>query len=132
VSKFPMRDADAAATGQYPFTSAGLLIWQNEKTFFRVERAAIGTPPFAYVGGYLDGKAAAHAGGELSDTDTIVRAERKGNKFTFSARDADSANWTDLFSETFDLPAKLEVGVQSVNTVNRDFPARFQELKLEQ
>ncbi|HUQ71986.1 MAG TPA: hypothetical protein VM165_20815 [Planctomycetaceae bacterium] len=98
---------------------------------FRVERAAVGTPPFAYVGGFSDAKSACHELQPLDDTDTIVRVERKGNKLTFSAHAADSANWTELFSGNFELPAKLHVGVESVNTINRDFPAKFQELKLE-
>src|SRR4051812_32834403 len=70
VPKFPMPDADAEATGLYPFMSAGLLVWQDEKNFFRVERAAVGTPPFAYVGGYRDAKPAVHEVQPLDDTDT--------------------------------------------------------------
>jgi regulation of enolase protein 1 (concanavalin A-like superfamily) len=130
VPKFPLPGGDVVVTGPHTFVSAGLLIWQDEKNFFRIERAAVGTPPFAYVGGFRDGKSACHELQQLSDTDTIVRAERKGNKLTFAARAADAANWSDLFSETYELPAKLKVGVESVNTINRDFPAKFQELKL--
>jgi regulation of enolase protein 1 (concanavalin A-like superfamily) len=132
VLKFPMRDADAKMTGMFPFTSAGLLIWKDDKNFFRIERAAVGSPPFAYLGGIIDGKNTVHQGGEISDTDTVLRAERKGNKLTFSARDADATNWSDLHTETIELPAKLMVGVESVNTVDKEFPAKFQELELKQ
>ena len=132
VLKFPLPDAGVETTGMHTFVSAGLLVWKDEKTFFRVERAAVGTSPFAYVGGYFDAKSACHEVQPLDDTATIVRVERKGKKLIFSAQAADSANWSDLFSGEFELPAKLQVGVESVNTINRDFPAKFQDLKLEQ
>lgn len=130
VLKFPKRDADAKMTGMFPFVSAGLLIWKDDKNFFRIERAAVGEPPFAYLGGIIDGANARHQGGEISDTDTVLRAERKGNKLTFSARDADATNWSDLHTEEIDLPAKLMVGVETVNTIDKAFPAKFQSLEL--
>lgn len=123
------------ATGKYPFVSAGLLVWNDDKEFFRIERSAIGTPPFAYAAGILAGKDTPLQGTpfrQLTDEDTFVRAERKGKKLTFSVRAAEESDWTELVSDSFELPAKLHVGVHAVNTVDTEFQAEFQELELKQ
>jgi regulation of enolase protein 1 (concanavalin A-like superfamily) len=130
VLKFAVPDGET--TDQFAFVSAGLLVWNDGKEFFRVERAAIGTPPFAYAAGILDGTNSLHQGRQLPDSDTFLRAERKGKKLTFSVRAAEETDWTELLSESFELPAKLHVGVHSVNVVNKEFKAQFQELELKQ
>lgn len=133
IPKFPLPDATSVTTGQFTFVSAGLLVWQDDRNFFRIERASVSPEPFAYLGGILDGQNARHEVRPITDIDTVLRAERKGNKLTFSARAANDANWTELLSETFEgLPAKLQVGVESVNTINKEFPAKFQALELTQ
>jgi regulation of enolase protein 1 (concanavalin A-like superfamily) len=122
------------ATGKYPFVSAGLLIWNDDKEFFRVERSSLGRP-FAYAAGILAGKDTPLQGTpfrQLTDDDTFVRAERKGKKLTFSVRAAEESDWTELVSDSFELPAKLHVGVHAVNTVDTEFQAEFQELELKQ
>jgi regulation of enolase protein 1 (concanavalin A-like superfamily) len=130
VLKFPFPAGDT--TGQFTFVSAGLLVWNDGKEFFRVERAAVGVPPFAYAAGILDGKNVLHQARELADSDAFFRAERKGKKLTFSVRAAEETDWTELLSESFELPAKLQVGVHAVNTINSEFKAEFRELELKQ
>jgi regulation of enolase protein 1 (concanavalin A-like superfamily) len=133
VLKYPLPSGNA--TGKYPFVSAGLLVWNDDKEFFRMERSAVGTPPFAYAAGILNGKDTPLQGTpfrQLPDGDTFVRAERKGKKLTFSVRTADESEWTELVSDSFELPAKLHVGVHAVNTVDNEFKAEFQELEFKQ
>ena len=122
------------ATGNYPFVSAGLLVWNDDKEFFRVERSSLGRP-FGMCAGILAGKDTPLQGAparQLPDDDTFVRAERKGKKLTFSVRAADEADWTELVSDSFELPAKLHVGVHAVNAVDTEFRAEFQELEFKQ
>jgi len=133
VLKYPLPTGNA--TGKYPFVSAGLLVWNDDKEFFRMERSAVGTPPFAYAAGILNGTDTPLQGTpfrQLTDDDTFVRVERKGKKLTFSVRTADESEWTELVSDTFELPAKLHVGVHAVNTVDTEFKAEFQDLEFKQ
>ena len=130
VVKFAVPDGET--TDQFAFVSAGLLVSNDGKEFFRVERAAIGMPPFAYAAGILDGKNSLHQGRQLPDSNTLLRAERKGKKLTFSVRAAEETDWTELLSENVELPAKLQVGVHSVNVINKEFKAEFRELELKQ
>jgi len=122
---------DGNSTNEHAFVSAGLLIWNDGKEFFRVERASLGAP-FAFAAGILDGKNTIGKFRELTDDDTFFRAERKGKKLTFSVRAAEESDWTELLSDTFELPAKLQVGVHSVNVIDQEFRADFRELELKQ
>lgn len=119
------------STNEHTFVSAGLLIWNDGKEFFRLERASVGTP-FAFAAGILDGKNTIGQFHELPDDDTFFRVERKGKQLTLSFHAAEEAEWKELFRDTFELPAKLQAGVHSVNTIDKEFKAGFRELELKQ
>jgi hypothetical protein len=126
----PPGDA-ASSGGRFSFVSAGLLVWQDEKNFIRLERAAVGgsmgpDAPFVWVERFKDGKSASHQLKPLVGKDTGLRVVRKGDRLTFEYDDGgEGKTWTEIHAEEVELPAKLLAGVAAVNTTVREFPVRL-------
>ena len=133
VRAFPLPGDAASSGGRHSFVSTGLLVWQDEKNFIRLERAAVGSgAPFIWVQGFTDGKSAFRQLKPLADTDTSLRVVRKGNRFTFLYDEGGQGkDWTEAHAEEVELPAKLRAGVVAINTTVREFPARLTGLELE-
>lgn len=60
VRAFPLPGDAASSGGQYSFVSTGLLVWQDEKNFIRLERAAVGNSdaPFVWIEQFTEGQSA--------------------------------------------------------------------------
>jgi regulation of enolase protein 1 (concanavalin A-like superfamily) len=123
-----------------PFKSAGLLVWQDEKNYLRLERNRFWTeqnksacfpPLFEY---YEDG--------EYQDTDpevttepffkevwTYLRLERRGQniKAYYSNNGKD---WTEVKEITTKFPATISVGVAAINTSDKAFTAEFEQFMI--
>jgi hypothetical protein len=59
VSRFTLPKPNTASAGQVSFVSGGLLVWQDDHNFIRVDRAAEGSSslsPFVWVERFQDGK----------------------------------------------------------------------------
>jgi hypothetical protein len=101
VKAFPVpKNADPSA-GRHRFTSAGFVVWQDDKTFFRFERAglerAADSPPYIHNEFFTDGKSKNGKSTKLGDTDTGLRIVRKGDTFTLSVDDGgEGKNWKEL------------------------------------
>lgn len=133
VRAFPLPGDAASSGGQFSFVSTGLLIWQDDKNFIRLERAAVSKSeaPFVWVERFQDGKSVSQQIKRIADEDTALRVVRKGKRFTFLYdKDGKGKDWVEAFSDEVELPAKLRVGVVAVNSTVREFPARLTGLKL--
>jgi regulation of enolase protein 1 (concanavalin A-like superfamily) len=124
-----------------PFNGAGLLVWQDEKDFLRLERnrwyAAAAEkyacyPPLLEY--YKDGEyQGTNPDGTLEEffkgRSTWLRLARKGSKMVASYSH-DGKEWTEVKEITVDLADKVEVGVAAINTAEEAFTVVFEELKV--
>src|SRR5262249_38398749 len=87
VKPYPPRKGLESSSGKHVFVSTGLLVWQDEKNYVRLERASVGQGDDANLFGYMeyfaDGKAQATGGAQIQDKDMAFRVTRKGKSFTF-------------------------------------------------
>jgi regulation of enolase protein 1 (concanavalin A-like superfamily) len=121
-----------------PFVGAGLLLMADEKTYIRLERAALvkGGETKTYANWELrqDGKWVL-AGEEriqpLEDKPTYVRLERQGDKLLASVSH-DGKEWKELNPLEVILPAKLKLGVSAGGTSMDVFAPRFDQFQLTQ
>ena len=56
VEAFELPNDKASSGGKYSFVSSGLLVWQDDHNFIRMDRAAVGNSPFIWVERFQDGK----------------------------------------------------------------------------
>ncbi|HWG46800.1 MAG TPA: DUF1349 domain-containing protein [Gemmataceae bacterium] len=121
-----------------PFVGAGLLLMADDKTYIRLERAALvkGGETKTYANWELrqDGKwvlAGAEAVQPLEDKLTFLRLERKGDKLLASVSH-DGKEWKELNPLEVKLPAKLKIGVSGGGTSMDVFAPRFDQFRLTQ
>ncbi len=139
VRAFPLPEA-STFTGKnvkVSYVSAGLLVWVDDKTFIKFQRAANGEAGNAWVHlqGYVDGVkiAIALAPGDVRkvavDQDTYLRVERVDDMLTFYAG-VDGKEWNEIGRVgALGLPRKLRAGVGVVNATKVDFAPEFEDLK---
>ena len=139
VRAFPLPEA-GTFTGKnvkVSYVSAGLLVWVDDKTFIKFQRAANGEAGNAWVHlqGYVDGVkiAIALAPGDVRkvavDQDTYLRVERVDDMLTFYAG-VDGKEWNEIGRVgALGLPRKLRAGVGVVNATKVDFAPEFEDLK---
>ncbi|HEY7326821.1 MAG TPA: DUF1349 domain-containing protein [Gemmataceae bacterium] len=126
---------NSTAAGRVPFLGAGLVIWVDEKTFFRLERAVMHRENDVHVihcGGCQDGKLQPTGGffplpsGEA----TYVRLERQDNTLSAFAS-ADGQNWTRVIAfGGLSLPETVKIGVDAISTSSRPFAPIFDQFQL--
>ena len=141
VLKFPRPKAKTSVTKQgNSYVAAGLLVWQDEKTFIRWLRAANGERGdlFVHVEPYKESKSNTSTGRVLAssrlipDEPTFLRLERGQGKFTFSWS-KDGQTWTTYATMSDeDYAEELQVGVGVVNATNVEFAPQFEKLTLDQ
>jgi len=127
----------ASSKAGISFLAAGLLVWQDEKNFVRLLRAANGDRGslFAHLEVYRDGKFVGDGYSFMSDDKaTHLKLTRKANVFTFAAS-ADGKEWTELKGRSvpigeIDLPNKLNVGIAATNSTTKEFAPVFEGLSL--
>jgi serine/threonine protein kinase/regulation of enolase protein 1 (concanavalin A-like superfamily) len=136
VPPFPWPGAGTKHPGRKcSYLGAGLLVWVDEKSLLRFERAAMGE--------HLDGAPYVHAewytAGELRrdeiepplgrpDEPLELRVERRQSALHLSWRQA-GAGWTEWRSTSdLDLPARVSIGLVAINTTDKEFAPRFENL----
>jgi regulation of enolase protein 1 (concanavalin A-like superfamily) len=133
ASRFPLPRPNTSSSGRFSFVSTGLLIWQDDHNFIRMDRASEGNSgqsPFVWVERFQDGKSASHKLYPLDgDNDTFLRIERNGDRLTFEVS-GDGKQWKEVQAEDAKLAPELKVGVLAINTTINEFAPVFSGLKL--
>jgi regulation of enolase protein 1 (concanavalin A-like superfamily) len=129
---------ESTTSERLPFVGAGLLLMADEKTYVRLERAALvtGGETKTYANWELrqDGKwvlAGAERVLPLEDKATYLRLTRKGDNLSASVSH-DGKEWKDLNPLEVKLPAKLKIGVAAGGTSMDVFTPSFDQFKLTQ
>jgi regulation of enolase protein 1 (concanavalin A-like superfamily) len=121
------------------FYGAGLLVWEDEKNYVRLERAYVdrldGTPTYTYGSWEL------RAGGEwvrqgtqedfpMTGSDPAwFKLSRKGNTFT-AAISKDGKEWKELEAIDAEMGKKVKVGVCAVHICDTAFDTAFENYEL--
>jgi hypothetical protein len=131
VLPFPRPAARTALPGKRSYVGAGLVIWQDSRTFIRFLRAANGDTNWlaASAEAFQDGKMKGDGSRLIDDIATYLRIERKGDMVTY-ATSADGQNWADIRMPPLKLAAQLKVGVAATNSTIREISPEFEELTL--
>jgi len=128
--------AASRVSSRRPFHGAGLLLWQDEKNYLRLERAEL----------VFEGKNMSYAnfeartGGEfvrqgdaselpLAEGPTQLRLERRGGK-VYGAVSADGIQWSSLKPIAVELPKRVLVGVAAGHNTSTPFEPEFQGFKV--
>lgn len=122
----------ASSKANISFVGAGLLVWQDEKNFVRLLRAANGDRGdlFGHLEVYRDGKmvGGGYARG-IPDKATYLMLSRKGDTFSFAVSE-DGEKWTEIKGQDIGLSKRLKVGVAVTNATNKEFAPQFESLSL--
>lgn len=128
----------SAIPGRRPFCSAGILVWQNERNYIRLERAELlnGNSRSTYASWELrkDGKFARAGRTDelpLSGAETWLRISRTGETFT-GAASPDGQQWSSLSPITLGGNDELMAGILAINDTRVPFHPQFSELSLQQ
>jgi regulation of enolase protein 1 (concanavalin A-like superfamily) len=134
-------------TSTSPFQAATLLIWKDDKTFIRLERCGNylsktkKNVSFCYLQAFQDNKRltdktsrrVVDVTANADDKETLLRLERRDDKFYSSFSQNDGKTWTNLPINPFvmDLPKKLKVGVAACNASTKGLTVEFEGLKID-
>jgi regulation of enolase protein 1 (concanavalin A-like superfamily) len=130
--------SDSLVPERRPFQAAGLLLWLDDGTYIRLERAGM----------ILDDRGVTYANFELrSDRrferigdasehplggeETYLRLERRGVKLLASVS-PDGKQWTPLRPILVELPDRVRVGVAATHNTSSPFEPRFEGFKVYQ
>jgi regulation of enolase protein 1 (concanavalin A-like superfamily) len=131
----------AADANTRPFNSAGLLLWQDDKNYIRLERNiwwaaeegkyACFPPLFEQYrdGEYQETNPAATLDEFFTGRSTWLKLQRRGDKVVASYSH-DGKDWTEAKEITAELPNTVHVGVAVVNTSTEPCAVEFEELKI--
>jgi regulation of enolase protein 1 (concanavalin A-like superfamily) len=118
----------------FTFQGAGLIIWQDEDNYLRMERAAFFSQQKGKVHGVLvevckDGKIVATSFKDTRDTTLTLRLERKGGEARCQYS-TDGKTWLDVKRQEISMPNVIGVGVSASNASPKPYPARFEAFEL--
>ena len=127
---------DSTSAERISFRGAGLLLWESEKTYIRLERAALfkGEGVHRYANWELRHNGEWVLAGKestlgLEEKDTYLRLQRKGDKVLASVSQ-DGKKWNDLEPIEIKLPEKLKIGVSAGGTSSDKFEPTFDQYEL--
>jgi regulation of enolase protein 1 (concanavalin A-like superfamily) len=133
--EFPAGGA-ALVQSRRPFHGAGLLVYQDDKNYIRLEKAGLiyAGEQMHYVSWELrkDGEfARAGNAGEfpLTEKEVFLRVERRGDKLLGSVS-SDGIRWSPLDPIVVELSRKLMVGIVAGHNTGRGFSPQFTEFGL--
>ena len=134
VTSSPQPGDEPLATRGLPFHGAGLIAWQNPRTYVRLERAAITRQGqrvhYVNYQVFRDGRAVDGVNAELPDAPTHLRLQRRGGQ-VLAATSRDGTTWNELKPITVELADDLKVGVAAVNTSAAPWEAKLEGFVLE-
>ncbi len=125
----------STAPGGLPFEGAGLVLFANDKTFVRLERAAIdrnGTAdPYVNWEVRADGRQQWASTAKLNPEDQTVylRLRRLGDRL-FPGYSVDGKTWTEMPPQALVMPATVKVGVAAVTSSAGTFRPKFDDFRL--
>jgi len=118
------------------YHGAGLLLWQDERTYIRLERASLvqqdaGVVHYANFGLRQNGKLVdvEKSGIRISDHDAYLRLERRGDR-VFGSVSHDGVRWMSFDPYVVNLNAELKLGVVAINTSTEPYKAECDEFEL--
>jgi hypothetical protein len=124
-----------------PFCSAGLLLWQDEGNYLRLERngwwskadntVACYAPLIEYyLNGQFQGPKPGVASADFFEgRSTWLKLERRDGKVTpFYSHDGQ--DWTAAKEITVEFPPRIQAGIAAVNTSKKPFTVEFEELEV--
>jgi regulation of enolase protein 1 (concanavalin A-like superfamily) len=123
-----------------PFKGAGLLVWQDDKNYLRLERnrfwidqnkSACFPPLLEYFedGQYQDTDPEVTSEPFFKEAWTYLRLERRGKNIKAFYSD-NGKDWTEVKEITTKFSSKISVGVAAINTSDKSFTAEFEEFKI--
>jgi regulation of enolase protein 1 (concanavalin A-like superfamily) len=132
--------AKKSLVGKYPWFGAGLLVWQDDKNYIRLERANLIFNPgnaqcYANWELRLSGKHEVKGGGHDGILDESIPAffklDRKGDIFT-AAHSQDGKEWKELPPIEAPFGKKVGVGVTASQNTAAGYEGVFEGLKITQ
>lgn len=129
--------ASSIVPNRRPFHGAGLLLWQDEKNYIRLERAeTISQGKNMSYASFEDrkegtwGRRGDASGLPLTDiASTYLRLERRGGT-VHGAVSADGVQWSSLEPITVELPKKVSIGINAGTNTSSPFEPVFEEFKV--
>jgi len=122
----------------FPFTfqGAGLLVWQDDRNYLRLERGALNANDRPLVHQVLletcrDGKPGRPVYFEVREKPLILRVERKANEINCSYS-PDGKTWIQVKNAVNPFASKVQVGISASNASPKPFAARFEGFTLDQ
>jgi len=130
-----------AGLSSTPMNFGGLLLWDGDKNYLRLERNAgwgkdqklmCFAPGFEY---WKDGKIKTYnkrieAADFFKGKSTWLKLERKKDNVT-AHYSHDGKEWTEAMQAAVEFPKKVQIGVAAVNSSDAPFTVEFEELKVE-
>jgi regulation of enolase protein 1 (concanavalin A-like superfamily) len=133
VSGNVVHNGDRTAKQNAPYHGAGLLLWQDQRNYLRLERAAIhredGVVHYVHFELRKDGEPFNSPSAEISDQEFSLRAERRGGR-ECGAISPDGARWHYLNPLPVTFPPGIKLGVAAINTSTERFNPAFLELEV--
>ena len=122
--------AGKATTTVYPpYHGAGLLIWQDQENYVRLEIAADlqhgKARPYVNFEYRKDGALAASSGIKNTDGSNHLRLKRRGAEI-YASFGPDGVRWTSFSPLTAKLKDRLNVGVAAINSSTKPLTAEFE------
>ncbi len=116
------------------YHGAGLLLWQDDKTYIRLERAAVVREDgqvvhYANFELRRDGEPVASNGIQVPDQDTYLRLERRNDR-VYGLVSVDGYRWTCFDPLAVTLPRDLKLGFAAVNTSADPLTVAFSDLEV--
>jgi hypothetical protein len=124
-----------------PFNGAGLVLWQDDRNFLRLERNAWRVPanaePVCYPplleyyedGRYLDTNPPAAPASFFKGSTTYLRLQRRGDSVS-TAYSHDGQEWFPVKAIKVGLSGKVQVGIAAVSTSTKPFTVKFEGFTL--
>ena len=122
----------ATTTVYPPYHGAGLLIWQDQENYVRLEIAADlqhgKARPYVNFEYRKDGALAASSGIMNTDGSNHLRLKRRGDEI-YASFGPDGVRWTSFSPLTAKLNDRLKVGVSAINSSTKPLTAEFEGLE---
>jgi serine/threonine protein kinase/regulation of enolase protein 1 (concanavalin A-like superfamily) len=120
-------------TNYPPFHGAGILVWQDEANYVRLEIAADvqhGKPrPYVNFEYRKEGALAVSSGLKNSDGSNYLRLKRRGDEIVASFG-PDGLRWTSFSPLSAKLNQRLQVGVAAINSSTKPLTAELEGLQV--
>ncbi len=122
-----------ATTNVYPpYHGAGLIIWQDQENYVRLEIAADiqhgKARPYVNFEHRKDGALAASTGIKNTDGSNHLRLRRRGDEI-YASFGPDGLRWTSFAPLTAKLDDRLKVGLSAINSSTKPLTAEFEGLE---